>query len=334
MSQITVNPSQTQFSSNENETILAAAVRNGYNLPHSCQSGVCGSCRARLVAGKVKKSGEYDDYVLSEDEVANQMILLCCSEADGDIELDMPSYAGAKALTVRTLPARVASIDVRGDVAVLNVSLPKSPPFQFYAGQYMDILLKDGSRSYSIANAPSQGDKLEFHIRKHEGGLFSPMLFDGRLKSGAIMRLRGPLGSFTLSENTDKPLVLLATGTGFAPVKGIVSHIAESQPQRTLHIYHGVRHAAELYDEAALAALLEQLPNARYTPVLSRADDAWTGARGHVQQQVLRDYADLSGCEVYACGSPLMIHDARVLFTAQAGLPDAAFFSDAFTVGV
>ncbi|SSY80388.1 2Fe-2S iron-sulfur cluster-binding protein [Alysiella crassa] len=335
MSQITVSPSQTQFTAQPNETILSAAIRNGINLPHSCQSGVCGSCAAKLVSGKIQQSGEYDDYVLSADEIAAGTILLCCSQADGDVTVDMPSYAGAKAIAIRTLPARVAGVDIRGDVAILTVALPKAPPFQFYAGQYMEILLKDGSRSYSIANAPNQTGTLEFHVRHHVGGLFSPQLFSGSLKSGAIIRLRGPLGSFYLNEDTaDKPLILLATGTGFAPIKSILAQLAQTQPTRRVHVYHGTRFADGLYDENALRELLAQLPNTQYTPVLSRPDDAWTGATGYVTESVLRDYADLSGHEVYACGSPDMVRDSKVAFVAQAGLPENAFYSDAFTAHI
>ena len=329
MSQITVSPSQTVFTAAPDETILAAALRHGHNLPHACQSGVCGSCRARLVSGKIVPNGEYDDYVLTPDEHANGMILLCCNRADGDVEVDMPAYAGAKAVSIRTLPARVLSVDVRGSIAVVKVALPKAPPFKFYAGQYMDVLLKDGSRSYSIANAPAQTDVLEFHIRHHENGLFSPLLFDGRVKTGTILRLRGPLGGFTLNESSSRPMIFLGTGTGLAPLKSLLAHLADTAPYRPVHLYHGVRHANELYDETELNALLSRLHGARYTPVLSRPDADWAGAKGYIQQQLEQDYADLAGCEVYACGSPAMIAAARSVCLAR-GLDDAAFYSDAF----
>lgn len=335
MPQITVSPSQTQFSAQANETILAAAIRNGINLPHSCQSGVCGSCAAKLVSGSIQQSGEYDDYVLSADEIAAGTILLCCSQAEGDVVVDMPSYAGAKAIAIRTLPARAASVEIRGDVAILKVALPKAPPFKFYAGQYMEILLKDGSRSYSIANAPSENGVLEFHVRHHEGGLFSPQLFSGSLKTGAMMRLRGPLGSFYLNDDAAaKPLILLATGTGFAPIKSILQDVAEKQPERAIHVYHGVRFANGLYDENALHDILAKLPNAKYTPVVSRPDDNWAGATGYITEHVLRDYPDLSAHEVYACGSPDMVQSSKTQFIAQANLPENAFYSDAFTAHV
>lgn len=334
MSQITVAPSQTEFHAHSDETILAAAISHGINLPHACQSGVCGTCRAQLISGSVTQSDDYDDYVLSPEEVASGMILLCCSRAKSDVIVDMPAYAGAKALTVRTLPARIARIETHGEVAVLYVSLPKAPPFVFYAGQYMDILLKNGNRSYSIANAPDQTEQLEFHVRRHNNGLFSPQLFDGTLQSGSIIRLRGPLGAFTLNEHSNKPLILLATGTGFAPIKSLLHYLAQIQPERALHFYWGNRHADDFYDDAALQAILATLPNAHYTPVLSRPHLTWQGATGHITEQVLADYPDLRAHEVYACGSPEMIMGARAALIEQGKLPEQAFFSDAFTAHI
>lgn len=332
MPQITVLPSQTQFTAHENETILAAALRNSINLPHSCQGGVCGSCVAKRVSGSIQQSGEYDDYVLTAEEMAAGNILLCCSQARDDVQIEMPSYAGVKAIPIRTLPARVGNVVIRGDVAILTVALPKAPAFKFHAGQYMEILLPNGSRSYSIANPPAQNTALEFHVRQRENGLFSTLLFSGSLKSGAIIRLRGPLGSFYLNdESEDKPLIFLATGTGFAPVKAMLHHIAHTQAHRSIHVYHGGRVTADLYDEVALRGILTNLPNARYTPVLSRPDDTWTGATGYITEHVLRDYADLSAHEVYACGLPDMIHSSKIALTTQAKLPENAFYSDAFT---
>lgn len=330
MPHITINPSQSQFQSTPHESILSAAIRNGHNLPHSCQSGVCGSCRARLLSGEVKAIDEYDDYVLSDEERADGIILLCCCEAQSDVEIDMPAYAGSKAIQIRTLPAKVASIEQHHQVAILKVALPKAPPFKFYPGQYMDILLKDGQRSYSIANPPSQNEYLEFHVRHQAGGLFSPMLFDERLKAGAIIRLRGPLGGFSLNEESDKPILFLATGTGLAPIKAMLRHLLEHSSSRSIHLYWGVRSEQDLYDES-LKTLISGHTHIRYTPVLSRPSPEWRGASGHIQNQVLADYQDLSDYEVYACGSLAMIQEAQGLLTTQLNLPEAYFFSDAFT---
>lgn len=330
MSQITLTPSQTQFEATADETILEAALRQGYNLPNACQSGMCGTCVAQVVSGEVQM-GEYDDCALTDEDAAAGMVLLCACHAQSDVVLDLPAYEGAKAIAPRTMPARVAHIDVRGKMALLRLVLPKSPPFKFHAGQYADILYKGAVRSYSLANAPSDNGVMEFHVRLREGGVFSPALFSGSLKVGDVLRVRAPLGSFTLNENSDKPLIFIATGTGFAPIKSLLHHLRDTQPSRSVHIYHGARDTAGLYDEAALRELLYQLPNARYTPVLSRADDAWQGARGYITEHVLQDYADLSGYEVYACGSMDMIRGSKAAFTAQRGLPESAFYCDAFT---
>ena len=330
MSRITLTPSQTQFEASADETILEAALRQGYNLPNACQSGMCGTCIAQVVSGEVQM-GEYDDCALTDEDAAAGMVLLCACHAQSDVVLDLPAYEGAKAIAPRTMPARVAHIDVRGKMALLRLALPKSPPFKFHAGQYADILYKGAVRSYSLANAPSDNGVMEFHVRLREGGVFSPALFSGSLKVGDVLRVRAPLGSFTLNENSDKPLIFIATGTGFAPIKSLLQHLRDTQPSRSVHIYHGARDAAGLYDEAALHELLYLLPNARYTPVLSRADDAWQGARGYTTEHVLQDYADLSGYEVYACGSIDMIRASKAAFTAQRGLPESAFYCDAFT---
>ena len=330
MSRITLTPSQTQFETQADETILEAALRQGFNLPNACQSGMCGTCVAQVVSGEVQM-GEYDDCALTDEDAAAGMVLLCACHAQSDVVLDLPAYEGAKAIASRTMPARVAHIDVRGKMALLRLVLPKSPPFKFHAGQYADILYKGAVRSYSLANAPSDNGVMEFHVRLREGGVFSPALFSGSLKVGDVLRVRAPLGSFTLNENSDKPLIFIATGTGFAPIKSLLHHLRDTQSSRSVHLYHGARDTAGLYDEAALRELLYQLPNARYTPVLSRADDAWQGARGYTTEHVLQDYADLSGYEVYACGSMDMIRGSKQAFVEQRGLPETAFYSDAFT---
>lgn len=330
MSQVTITPSQTQFETQADETILEAALRQGYNLPNACQSGMCGTCIAQVVSGEVAL-GDYDDCALTDEDAAAGMVLLCACQPKGDVVLDLPAYEGAKAIAPRTMPARVAHVDIRGNMALLRLALPKSPPFKFYAGQYADILYKGTVRSYSLANAPSDNGVMEFHVRLREGGVFSPALFSGSLKVGDVLRVRAPLGAFTLHDNNHKPLIFIATGTGFAPIKSLLHHLRDTDPSRSVHIYHGAQTADGLYDEAALRELLYLLPNARYTPVLSRADDAWQGARGYITEHVLHDYADLSGYEVYACGSIDMIRASKQAFTAQRGLPETAFYSDAFT---
>ena len=211
-------PDQTTFAAGDGETVLAAAARQNLNLPHSCKSGVCGQCKAELVSGDIQMGG-HSEQALSEAEKAQGKILMCCTTAQSDISINIPDYK-ADALPVRTLPARIESIIFKHDVALLKLALPKAPPFAFYAGQYIDLLLPGNvSRSYSIANSPDQEGILELHIRRRENGVCSEMIFgsEPKVKEKGIVRVKGPLGSFTLQEDSGKPIILLATGQATPP---------------------------------------------------------------------------------------------------------------------
>ena len=329
---VTLAPDHTAFTVETGEPILAAAKRQNLNLPHSCQNGICGQCKAEVLSGQVQQ-GSHAELALSSEEMAEGKILMCCSTAQSDVALKVAGYNGAGAPPVKTLPARVAGIEFLHDVALLKLALPKAPPSVFWPGQYIDILLRDNHvRSYSMANHPANADILELHIRKHEGGLFSNMLFGeaASVKEKAILRIRGPLGTFTLQES-EKPVIMLATGTGFAPIKSLLRHMIAIGSRRPVHLYWGARHEADLYQLQEAADLIAELPDARFTPVLSRPSESWAGARGYIQQHVLTDYADLSAFEVYACGSSKMIMGAQQVLEQERGLPKNAFFSDAFT---
>ena len=211
--------------------------------------------------------------------------------------------------------------------------LPATERFQFLTGQYVDILLKDGKRrSFSLANAPHDDAFLQLHIRLVPGGLFTEHVFNGR-KERDILRLNGPHGSFTLREESDKPMILLAGGTGFAPLKSLIEHALHEACQRPMVLYWGARAVVDLYLADLPRRWAAEHPHFRYVPVLSepQPEDAWAGRTGLVHQAVMTDFPDLSGHEVYACGAPAMIDAARRDFTARCRLPEEAFFSDAFT---
>jgi CDP-4-dehydro-6-deoxyglucose reductase len=219
------------------------------------------------------------------------------------------------------------------DVMLVELQLPATEPFTFRAGQYIDILLADGQRrSFSIANAPSETGWIELHIRLIPGGHFTPHVFEG-MKLRDILRIEGPHGTFWLREKSDKPIVMLAGGTGFAPLKGLVEHAVHLGLARPIMLYWGARAPAGLYLHEMAQSWQSMLPGFRYIPVVSdtRPDDGWTGRRGLVHEAVLADFADLSQHEVYACGAPPMIDAARGSFTRARGLPADAFYSDAFT---
>lgn len=325
-------PDQTTFTANDGETVLAAAARQNLNLPHSCKSGACGQCKAELVSGDIQM-GEHSEQALSEAEKAQGKILMCCTTAQSDISINIPGY-NANALPVRTLPARIESMVFKHDVALLKLALPKAPPFAFYAGQYIDLLLPGNvSRSYSIANSPDQEGILELHIRRRENGVCSEMIFgsEPKVKEKGIVRIKGPLGSFTLQEDSSKPIILLATGTGYAPIRSILLDLIRQDSSRAVHFYWGARHQDDLYALEEAQELTGRLKNARFTPVLSKADEGWQGEKGYVQTAATKDYPDLSGYEVYACGSVAMIESAKSVLAAQCSLPETAFYSDAFS---
>jgi CDP-4-dehydro-6-deoxyglucose reductase len=329
--QVKVLPSGHTFQVDDHETILEAALRHGIGLPYGCRDGACGACKGKVLEGEVCQDG-YQEKALPEQERVQGYALFCCAKPQGDLTIEVREVTGLGDIPVKTLPCRVEKIEKLHDVAVLKLKLPVSERLQFHAGQYIDILMKDGKkRSFSIANAPHDDAFLELHIRHQPGGSFSEYVFT-QMKEREIMRFKGPLGTFFLREDSDKPIVFVASGTGFAPIKGIVEHALHSGITRPMVFYWGARTKADLY----MADLAEQWqasnPNFTYIPVLSEAlpEDNWTGRTGFVHQAVLDDFDDLSGYQVYACGAPVMVEAAHRSFTRECGLPEDEFFSDAF----
>lgn len=332
---VTLEPDNTTFTVDDDETILAAAKRQGLNLPHSCQNGICGQCKADQLSGKIIQE-THAEQALPSEELAQGKILMCCCKTASDVTLKIPGYNGSKLPSVKTLPVRVASVEFKHDVAIVTLTLPKAPPFIFLAGQYIDIMLKNNQcRSYSIASATNQNGLIELHIRKREGGLFTGMLFGENtpIKEKTIMRIRGPLGTFTL-KNSNKPIIMLATGTGFAPIRSLLLQLIADKSQRSVHLYWGARQEADLYCLSEAAALVAQLSNSKFTPVLSRPNSVWQGERGYIQSTVARDYPNLADYEVYACGSTAMINGAQQHLEKECSLPPDAFLSDAFSPAV
>ncbi len=315
----------------DGETILEAALREGYMLPYGCRNGACGSCKGKVVTGTVDH-GKSQEAALSPAERALGMALFCQAKPQTDLQIECREIGTAKDIPVKILPCRVQALKlVAPDVMLIQLRLPSAERMQFLAGQYIDILLKDGTRrSLSMANPPHDDGLLELHLRNY-GGTFSTHVFT-RMKEKDILRFEGPLGTFYLREDSNRPIVLLAGGTGFAPIKAIIEHALHQGIPRTLTLYRGVRRPVDLYlDELPLGWQREH--GLRYIPVLSDAasEDLWSGRRGLVHHAVMEDLPDLSGFDVYACGAPAMIEAARRDFCARCGLPESAFYADAFT---
>jgi CDP-4-dehydro-6-deoxyglucose reductase len=330
--QVTVQPSGRQFVAEADETILDAALRQGLTMPYGCKDGACGACKGHVQSGSVDH-GKAQAHALKDEEKAAGMALYCCAKPQSDLVIECKQITSGTQIPVKTLPSRIEKLErLAPDVIELHLRLPASERLQFLAGQYIDILLKDGrKRSFSLANAPHDDALLQLHIRHVPGGLFTDQLFS-TLKVRDILRFNGPHGSFYLREDSARPMILLAGGTGFAPIKAIVEHAIAENCQRPMFIYWGAKARIDLYQNALPEAWAAQHANFRYVPVLSApaAGDAWTGRTGFVHQAVLADFADLSGHQVYACGSPAMIDSAKRDFMAQ-GLPEEEFFADAFS---
>ena len=330
---VLVQPSGRAFNVEPSETLLAGGIRQGVGLPYGCKDGACGSCKCKKISGTVVH-GNHQDKALSAAEEAAGMVLTCCATATSDLVLESRQVSLEGALPVRKMPARISSlVHASPDVIQLQLQLPASESFQYRAGQYLDVLLRDGARrSYSMANAPHTGPTLELHIRHMPGGRFTDLVF-GSIKERDIVRIEGPMGSFFLREDSNKPVVLLASGTGFAPIKALIEHMQERQITRPATLFWGGRRPHDLYMDDWVRAQCAVMPHLGYVPVVSDAlpKDNWQGRTGFVHQAVLEDMPDLSGYQVYACGAPVVVESAQRDFSDLAGLDEAEFFADSFT---
>jgi CDP-4-dehydro-6-deoxyglucose reductase len=333
---VQIKPADRSFSVDADEAILPAAIRQGIGLPYGCRDGACGSCKSRLVEGRVLHR-THQLKALSAAEEAAGFILTCCAVPQSDCIVEARSVPGAGEHPVLKLPSRVISIERPApDVVVLRLQLPANQNLQYRAGQYVEFILRDGARrSYSMANAPhnlGSPPAIELHLRHMPGGKFTEHVFTA-MKEKDILRMEGPFGSFFLREDSAKPIILLASGTGFAPIKAIVEQLRHKGIERPTTLYWGCRRKADLYRHGWCEQQAAELPWLRYVPVLSEPDarDAWTGRTGFVHIAVMADWPDLSGHQVYACGVPVMVDSARADFTARCGLPDDEFYADSFT---
>ena len=345
--QVLVQPSGRSFPARADETVLAAASRAGITLPHGCRTGACGSCRGRVLSGSVEHASHAEG-ALSGADATEGHALFCSAFARSDLVIESRIAEGVDGIVARKMPARIEHIErVASDVALLSLRLPASEDFRFRPGQYVDFILPGGlRRSYSIAAPAREGAPLEFHIRHMAGGVFTDALFGlagaPSVKERGILRIEGPLGTFYLRTEDSAPIVLLASGTGFAPIKAIAEQIfaaglhredpAGRRPARPVVLYWGARARADLYLDALPRSWEANEPNFRYVPVLSEPQpgDAWEGRTGFVHHAVMEDLPDLSGHHVYACGVPVMVQSAQHDFISRCGLPETNFFCDAF----
>ncbi len=331
---VTVQPSGRSFTVLPDEAILAAAIRQGIGLPYGCKDGACGSCKCKKIEGKVVQ-GAHQVKALTPDEAENGFILTCCGIPETDLVIESRHVTDESAFPIKKMPTRVAALaKASHDVMTVRLQLPAADVFRYHAGQYVEFILRDGDRrAYSMGNAPhtqAETPGIELHIRHMPGGKFTDHVF-GAMKEKEIMRVEGPFGSFYLREDSPKPMIFLASGTGFAPIKAMIEHLQFKRITRPAVLYWGGRRPADLYMNDWVQARVAEMPHLTYVPVVSDAlpEDGWQGRTGFVHKAVLEDVADLSGHQVYACGAPIVVDSAQAAYLA-AGLPEDEFFADSF----
>ena len=332
--QVTLSPSGHTFQTDGQEHLLESGLRQHIGLPYGCKSGVCGACKCTVLSGEITHSGAALQ-TLSDAERQQGLALLCCTSARSNLTVEVRVSQHTTDFPVRIMPTRVQAMNAAAeDVMILQLKLPANENFRFRPGQYIDILLKDGQRrSFSIANAPRNDSTVELHIRRVSGGLFTEHVFSS-MQPRDILRIEGPLGSFFLQDSPNVPIILLAGGTGFAPIKAIVESLIEKKINCPVHLYWGANTPMGLYLDELAQQWAKTLPDFRYTPVVSNVildKGTWSGRTGLVHQALMADYDDLSSHHVYACGAPGMIDAARKDLTQSRALPADAFFADAFT---
>jgi len=332
MHSVTIQPSGQQFQVEDGEAVLAAALRQGLVLPYGCKNGACGTCKGKIVSGTVD-FGVYQPKALPDEDKARGKALFCQAKPLSDLVIEARTIGAAKGIEVKMLPCRVHKLErLADDVMVLHLKLPANEKLVFLAGQFIEFLLKDGSRrSFSMANAPHDAELLQLHVRHVAGGQFTDHVF-GKMKERDILRFEGPLGTFFLREDSAKPLVFVASGTGFAPIKSIIEAAVNKGVTRPMTLYWGARRPKDLYMNA-LAESWAARGLLKYVPVVSEAlpEDGWNGRSGFVHRAVMADFPDLSGHQVYACGVPVMVDAARRDFTSACRLPEDEFYADSFT---
>ena len=322
---VTLVPSGEQIEAEADESILDAALRAGLNLPHSCKAGRCGSCRARLVRGKVHYPGRRPPG-LSEAEERDGYVLLCQSRADGPVAVATRQIQSVTDIRIHSLPCRVQRMQrLAPDVMALWLRLPAVEPFSWQPGQYIDVMLSGGRRrSFSLANPPHEGSLLELHVKRSRSGEFTSLVFDS-MTEGTLLRVEGPLGQLAYRDGTG-PVLLVGGGTGYAPMKAILRHVLETGLQRRVVLFWGGRVAGDLYEDAWLRELAARERRFRYVPSLSEGDGREGVHPGLVHEAVIASGEPLGAADIYAAGPPDMIAAVREMLPRHGADPARIIF--------
>ena len=324
-----IEPSGHEMDCDRDETILEAALRHGFHIPYGCRNGTCATCKGRILSGEVDY-GKMEEKILSAAEKDAGLALFCQAIPLSDVTIEVREIGATKDIQIKTLPSRVARmVDLAPDVRAVFLKIPTTERLQFLPGQYIDILLKDGGRrGFSLANIPGEDALLELHIKRVPGGVFTGHVFSA-MKEKDILRFEGPLGTFFIRQESTRPLLMVATGTGFAPIKAMLESLFAQGCIRPIHFYWGVRHPEDFYYQDLLREWQARHDHFQVTRIVSRPDASWSGATGYVTAQVIHDFPDASPLDAYICGHPDMVFSLSAALQ-EAGLNPEHIYADAF----
>jgi CDP-4-dehydro-6-deoxyglucose reductase len=325
-------PSGHTFQAKGSQTILEAAIDAGVHLPYGCRNGACGACKGKVLEGRVHLE-DYQSAIFSEEENKNGMTLFCRAIATENLTIEIKELRNTNNIKPKIFPVRVEALEkLTYDVMLMKLKLPSTDKLQFVAGQYFEFLLKDGKRrAFSIASPSHESTLLEVHLRLIPGGEFTEYVFK-EMKEKSILRVEGPFGNFFLREDSKKPIIFVAGGTGFAPIKGMIEESIKKGMKRPIKLYRGARILKDLYMDTLCKKWAQELSHIEYIPVLSESlkEDKWEGREGLVHEVVLKDFVSFNEYQLYCCGAPQMVELAHNAFISR-GLPEDEFYSDAFT---
>jgi CDP-4-dehydro-6-deoxyglucose reductase, E3 len=328
---LTLRPGDDIVVAHPGESILEAGLRAGIALPFECRSGGCGECKCTILQGSVDH-GAYQESALAEEERRAGKALMCCAMPLSDLDLECENIGVVRDIPIRSFMAQVEQLEPLTDDVMRVLLKPLDPePIRFHAGQYINIVLEDRERrAFSFATAPHAAELIELHVKLVPGGAFTTYVFNA-MKTGDTLRCEGPLGSFYLREDSDRPIVFVAGSTGFAPVKSMVEYAFHAGLKRPMYLYWGVKSVGDFYMKQLPERWAREHANFKFIPVLSEPspDDHWTGRTGTVHEAILHDFPVMTDCEVYACGSVGMVESAHSAFL-QKGMTEDRCFSDAF----
>jgi len=317
-------PTGREFQARGDEPVLSAALREHLNLPHSCKGGGCGTCRVRLIKGRIAYP-HGRPLGISGDEESHGYALICQARALEDLEIEIREIRHVTDVEIKSLPARIETMrSLAPDVMGLGLRLPAVEPFTWQSGQYVDVMLAgERRRSFSLANPPYDSALLELHVRRAPGGAFSEQVFT-TLKEGSLLRIEGPLGQFIYRPG-ERPLLMIGGGTGYAPLKAMIRQVLETETKRDVTLFWGARTVADLYEDASLRALAAKHARFHYTSAVSDQDAAAPHESGFVHEAVVRRVAGLAGFDIYAAGPPAMIDAVRAALPAQGADPERIY---------